>query len=404
MSNLHYDRLNFTKLEGQRIDLLSEYYEKATQMSQKVSQDKKWQTYLNVLAVLAFEEWFKEWGGGNLSIDLSRCTGLSATIAGENEGILNVNIQGFNLCLIAVESLIDNLIEIPAIVMTLPKELIHFYIIIEIWEDEQMASIRGFLAQDQLEELIKQQNKQLTQKKNSLVDFNCFNTNMNHLVANLRLTVPSRIKTATNTVVLSSWLEEAKMTLADLGWKSAEKLNEILEDTLKGVFNVPSNSTFLEQVIENTLKEMFDYPFEPQLSGGLRTITEELPTEKKEDNSVIKKLKLFNKTINSPKTTRFLKLSSSNITSIAAALLVELEPTNPLKFRITIKAKPFVPPNVKIDNFQLMILDEQDNVRKNIKKTSDKRLKIPSFSAYKGESFCIKFILGEVTFIENFIV
>lgn len=102
-----------------------------------------WQTYLNTLALLAFEKWLKERLPNKvISRDIS-----SIQAAG------NLKIDDFKFCAIAVEHLLDEVVSIPQAVVEKPKLAAHFYVVLEVLEEEEEVIVKGFLAYKQLIEM-----------------------------------------------------------------------------------------------------------------------------------------------------------------------------------------------------------------------------------------------------------
>ncbi len=142
--------LDFQVLQGQIIPLESEYYTQAMEISDRISDpSKQWQAYLNILALRSFTEWLTE-RAGDMRVDEADCSTVQPELANVLEVVCNLRVGEFKLCLIATESLIDNIVRIPKAAIELPEFAAHFYVIMEVWEEEEQASIRGFVRYDQL--------------------------------------------------------------------------------------------------------------------------------------------------------------------------------------------------------------------------------------------------------------
>ncbi|NET60525.1 MAG: DUF1822 family protein, partial [Symploca sp. SIO2E6] len=145
--------LDFYVLQGEIVPLESEYYTQAIAISDRVLEpDRQWQAYLNVLALRSFTEWLAE-RAGEMKVNEVVCSALHPESTPIPEVVANLQVDEFQVCLIATESLIDNLVRIPKEAIELPEFAAHFYVIMEVIEEEQQASIRGFLRYKQLTNL-----------------------------------------------------------------------------------------------------------------------------------------------------------------------------------------------------------------------------------------------------------
>ncbi|MEL6166571.1 MAG: DUF1822 family protein, partial [Cyanobacteria bacterium J06628_3] len=124
--------------------LESEHFSLAQKIVSSATVDSdSWQTYLNTLALLALEEWFKERLPNKV---ISKDTS-SIQAAG------NLNIDEFKFCAIAIEHLLDEVVGIPQVIVEKPELAAHFYVILEVLEEEEEVIIKGFLPYKQLIEM-----------------------------------------------------------------------------------------------------------------------------------------------------------------------------------------------------------------------------------------------------------
>jgi len=181
----------FEVLTGQVIPLEPEDYTQALEISKRVThQEQQWQAYLNMLALLAFEEWFQE-REGKLKFDTTNCSALQPESAQVIEAVCNLQVGEFKICLIATESLIDDLVRLPKVTVNHPEFAAHFYVMVEVLEEEEQAVIHSFLGYDRLKKV--QESGQLTLDIDGSVyalDIDCFEPDINHLLLGLRLGDP----------------------------------------------------------------------------------------------------------------------------------------------------------------------------------------------------------------------
>jgi hypothetical protein len=129
---------SFLHLEGEIICLEPVYYRQARKNSQLVSSEKQWQTYLNTLALLGLENWLKRQG-----LELDNNLNYLSTDNPPSTSIFPIEVGELTIYLTVAENYTEQLAKVSLNSYDLA-------IIIELWEDEQKASIRGFLDQEKL--------------------------------------------------------------------------------------------------------------------------------------------------------------------------------------------------------------------------------------------------------------
>ncbi|MDY6899596.1 MAG: DUF1822 family protein [Cyanobacteriota bacterium] len=112
-------------------------------ISSVTADNDSWQTYLNTLALLAFEEWLKERLPNKV---ISRDTSFIQAAG-------NLKIDDFKICAIAIEHLLDEVVGIPQAVVDKPELAAHFYVVLEVLEEEEEVIVKGFLPYKQLIEM-----------------------------------------------------------------------------------------------------------------------------------------------------------------------------------------------------------------------------------------------------------
>lgn len=217
---------SFETIGSEIIYLEPEHFDRAVEISSRITDEaQRWQVYLNILALSSFEEWLHE-QINNLSIS----TDYDSI---EPTQFCHLKIGEFDICLIVTENFTNEK-------TTLPASIYHFYVIIEILEEQEEAIISGCLRYDKLVNYRKSLN---------LLDelpLSLFDAEVNHLLFALRLLSPDTIlvksqdlnpaKDSTNKItILDNWLSNS--FAAD--WLSIEDLlnAEILRRTI--VLQVP---------------------------------------------------------------------------------------------------------------------------------------------------------------------
>jgi hypothetical protein len=104
------------------------------------NEPQRWQSYLNALALLGFEQWFKQ--------RLTN-TSISRTFNAQTQAC-QLQVGRFKLGIIASEHVLDEVVYIPKNIADQPNLNSQFYVAIEVLEEQGEAIVRGFLSHDQL--------------------------------------------------------------------------------------------------------------------------------------------------------------------------------------------------------------------------------------------------------------
>lgn len=135
------------------IDLLPEHFQEAVEISNaQLKEAKQWQAYLNALALFAFEEWLAE-REPNLAVKRANCSLLKPEYANLIPVVSNLETGGFKICLI-VAGAIYEWVTVPRAAIELQEFTPHFYVLLDVEEELEIASIRGFLQRDELEKAL----------------------------------------------------------------------------------------------------------------------------------------------------------------------------------------------------------------------------------------------------------
>jgi len=193
LSTENFQILEFDVLPTAAITLTGEQIAQAIEISIKVKdQSRQWQIYLHILALLAFQAWLGE-REDSLTVNQEKCTSFQPLLVQEIAAVANLQVGKFKLCLLTTDSLSDDQIVVPRAVIELPEYIPHFYVLIEILEEQETAIISGFLSYEQL---IKNQIKANLQPEEDwtyLVPINWFENQPDRLLLYLRCLEPNAI-------------------------------------------------------------------------------------------------------------------------------------------------------------------------------------------------------------------
>jgi len=149
LSNLTDEWVEFENLT-ETIPLEPEQFDQAGELSEQIgNKARKWQVYLQALALLSFEEWLQQ-REPEISLERERASVLQPQYANAINAVCNLNVGEFKVCLIPNISFSDEEVIVPRAIIDLPEFTAHFYVVIGIEEELEVAAIRGFLRHDQL--------------------------------------------------------------------------------------------------------------------------------------------------------------------------------------------------------------------------------------------------------------
>ncbi|NJN10687.1 MAG: DUF1822 family protein [Richelia sp. RM1_1_1] len=176
--------LDFDDLPTSAIILSDDDIDRAAEISDRIpNRLKQWQVYLNCLALSAFETWLDE-RAESLTINPDKCTILQPALANFINGVANLQVGEFKICLIATGSLSDEIVNLPRVVIDLPEFIPHFYILVEVLEERLSANVYAFLSYPKL--LERQNLTSLQSDDNYQLPISCFDSNTDRLLLYLR--------------------------------------------------------------------------------------------------------------------------------------------------------------------------------------------------------------------------
>jgi hypothetical protein len=142
--------LDFQALPVEAIALEPSRIERAARLSRQIANEgRQWQTYLNALALFGFEQWLSE-RAADLPVNRERCTLLQPQYASAIPAACNLEVGEFKLCLLARATLSDGAVALPRAAIDLAEYAAHFYVVLTVEEEQEEATIVGFLRHDQL--------------------------------------------------------------------------------------------------------------------------------------------------------------------------------------------------------------------------------------------------------------
>lgn len=200
-----------------------EHFERAREMSDRLhSEEQQWQVYLNTLAMLVFKAWLKERLTRNDLVQLDSALSTEACY---------LSVGGFKICLLSTEHVLDEIVRVPKRAIEQPELAAHFYVVLEVLEEQEQAIIRGFLPYSELAAIHASQSGD-----SCVLPLSALDHEIDHLMGYVQYLDPSvvgvpRVATQVNTspvrqerselkTYLSQWLQG----ILDEGWQTIDAL------------------------------------------------------------------------------------------------------------------------------------------------------------------------------------
>jgi hypothetical protein len=142
--------LDWDGLSLKGIELSSDQIQWAVDLSQTVfGISQQWQTYLHALGLLGFEEWLAQ-RAPDLRVQDSNCSLLQPHYANLLDGVCNLIVGSFRVCLIVTGDRADQVIEVPKAAIELPVFIADLYIWMVVLEEQMQVEIAGYRRREQL--------------------------------------------------------------------------------------------------------------------------------------------------------------------------------------------------------------------------------------------------------------
>ncbi|MBD2607050.1 DUF1822 family protein [Scytonema hofmannii FACHB-248] len=184
---------DFERLPTSAITLSPDQINQAIELSnQIINTNRQWQVYLNSLALFALEEWLES-RDTSLTINREKCTLFQPAVANAIYSVSNLQVGEFKLCLIATGSLTDEEVTLSRAVVDIAEYVAHFYILVEVLEEQECAVIQGFLSYQQLTERLANSNLVAEEDWTYQLPLTWFEDNSDRLLLYLRCLEPQAI-------------------------------------------------------------------------------------------------------------------------------------------------------------------------------------------------------------------
>jgi Protein of unknown function (DUF1822) len=161
------------------------HFAQARELSRRCSSEAfQWQAYANALALVGFSQWLDK-----KMLDPAGHTGPSSgtlPVANFTAGVCHLKVGEFKLCLIAGERVSNETVYIPQATIFKPELAAHFYIALEVSQEEEQVILRGVLQYDQLTHYLRQEDRLPTMEGFYPIPLSLFDPEPNHLLSYFR--------------------------------------------------------------------------------------------------------------------------------------------------------------------------------------------------------------------------
>jgi Protein of unknown function (DUF1822) len=172
---------NFRLLQPEVIDLEPEYFEQAQKVSSTVlNEAKQWQVYLDTLAHTGFAQWLRHFLEPSVHSDYENIRQLDSVSL---PGVASLcQIDRFRFCLLTMEHVLDETVSIPQAALNNPSLAPHFYVAIEILEEQERMILRGFFRHETLTQYLDRTRCQPSAEGFYSLPLSAFDLELNHLL------------------------------------------------------------------------------------------------------------------------------------------------------------------------------------------------------------------------------
>lgn len=337
-----------------------EHYDIAKQQSQQsaitASESDQWQCYINSLAQLSFQDWLSErFPDVSISEDSS-----------QSRAARFLSADDFRLCLVATEQVLDESISIPRSVVDTPELAAHYYVAVEVLEEEQQAIIRGFLSYG---ELAKYAGKISANATADIADYSlplsALNAEPNHLISYIQRLVPSAIvlPAASTSHARTAQVSAQISTQAS---SIVAKLSDWLDETITASW----------QAIDDLVN--------PQMALAVAT---------RSSSTATKAGKLINLGV---------QLGNRSVALVVTVVPVSAEPDSE-KLSVLVQLLPMGDYQQLPEQIKLSLLSSKGNLLQEVvSRAHDNYIQLRSFKGKRGTRFSVEVVIADVKVSEAF--
>ena len=141
---------DFETFHNDAIALSSSSLQTAANLSELViTRSQQWQAYFNALALFGFEAWLQD-RAPDVRLERDNASIFESKQAGAIAATYGITVNQFLVCLIPIDSEPSTSISLSRILIESAEFRPHFYVLVELYEEQEQAIIKGWLRADNL--------------------------------------------------------------------------------------------------------------------------------------------------------------------------------------------------------------------------------------------------------------
>lgn len=218
--------LDFESFSETGIELSDEQIDRAVELSDRIiDPERQWKTYLNSLALFGFITWLGN-RDDSLIINSDSCSVMQPSYASYIDGVFDLTVGEYKICLLTNGVTIDDLINIDRAVIDLPEYSPHFYILVSVVEEQGEVNIDSFIRYDDM--MQRKQTANITPDADWTYDIPLawFNPQPEDVLLYLRCLEPSTISLPTTATATGDIQSQIESLIPQL--QSGQPLHQIL--------------------------------------------------------------------------------------------------------------------------------------------------------------------------------
>jgi Protein of unknown function (DUF1822) len=352
----------FRNLQPEVIDLEAEYFEQAQQGSHiGLDESQQWQAYLNTLAYIGFIQWMRRFLDQFSSGNSHNAPAHDVAFLSGEASLCQVG--DFRFCLLTMEHILHDTVRIPQCTIHDPSLIPHFFVIIEILEEQAQISLSGFFRYDKLLRYL-EQNHQSTMNDSYVLPLSAFDIELNHLLLDYRYL-------------------DANLIVQPISSPQTE--NKIVADNDSNPPYLKSAITQLSQWLEGFFENewhAFDDLLDPEMALAFNTRSYEMGAQRGKLIDLGLQLK-----------------------EQVVALLINIFPEAENKLMILVQLHPATGERYLSADIKLMLLSKAGKILQEVKARSyDNYIQLKPFVGELGKSFSLVCSYYDVSHQEDFVL
>ncbi|BAZ39327.1 hypothetical protein NIES4101_52790 [Calothrix sp. NIES-4101] len=272
----NFDLLDWHCFNDTRIELQPADLQQAANLSQSIHQpEQRWQVYLCALGALGFAQWLQE-RDSHLTININQASIWQPAYANLVAAACKIQVGNFQVCLVTANKF-NNQHSFPFAVFDVPELVAHFYVLMQVDEEQNQVAISGFINYEQYLQYQNSAHPEIESDWTYTLPESIFNQDVDKLLLNLRcldenaIQLPITSTTPTEKVIaLQQKLESVKsqiptkqlcelITLAEAQvlLNNPELINWIYKATTPSIIQPLINvGLWLQNQIDNVAQEL----------------------------------------------------------------------------------------------------------------------------------------------------